>query len=52
MEQSHYNPLEDLAYGRTFLPIYAILAQQDMMSTPLIPPILFWKDIDKQVDPQ
>lgn len=51
MEQYHYNPLEDLVYGRTFLPIYAILAQKDMMSTPLIPPILFWKDPEEQVRP-
>lgn len=52
------HPFDDLAYERTFLPIYAILAGQDSfggtngMGAPLIPPILFWKAFEDQGNSQ
>lgn len=59
MKHHHsHHPLDDLAYERTFLPIYAILAGQDSfggtsdMGAPLIPPVLFWKDPSEQVQAQ
>ena len=39
---------EDILLGRAYLPVYAILAQQND-DTPLIPPIAFWKYSDDQI---
>jgi hypothetical protein len=55
--EKDHDPFDDLAYERTFLPIYAIIAGQDTiggttgMGGPLIPPILFWKLLDDQTQP-
>ncbi len=40
---------EDVDYGRTFLPIYAVALFQNNDSVPLIPPIAFWEEPGKRL---